>query len=86
MQRGDQTLMPVYKLKKILLKATKDSIKMSRKKQKLVNLRLLMNTQNIAYLEFFVTADPKADASTIIFSSSQNLPATYEFRGILPIE
>lgn len=79
-------IMPVYKLKKLLQKAPKESFKMNKRKQKLVNLRLLMNMENIAYLEFFVTADAKADSSTIIFSSHQTLPATFEFQGILPIE
>jgi hypothetical protein len=79
-------IMPIYKLKKILQKAPNDNFRMNKRKQKLVNLRLIINMENIAYLEFFVTADAKADSSTIMFSSRQTLPATYEFQGILPIE
>ena len=81
-------VMPGYKLKKILLNGIKLDSNRDKRKQKMINLRLIINKDNIAYLEFYSSAEPKLNPSTtkIIFSSRQTLPSTMEFQGKLPIE
>jgi len=78
--------LPIYKLRQILLPIQKPSSASLLRRQKMVNLMLLLDNQNNANLEFFVTNGSKDNSNKLYFHSSQTLPSTVEFQGVVPLQ
>ena len=78
-------VLPGYKLKKILESDLNKDEKPKKKKRKIISLRLIINNDNIAYLEFQVKLEPN-NTPNLVFNSRQTLPSTMEFQAFLPLE
>ncbi|CAI2384032.1 unnamed protein product [Moneuplotes crassus] len=77
-------VIPEYKLRKILREGIETNPNKNRKR-KFINLKLFINKDDIAYLEFNACTKPK-DTEDICFSSRQAFPGTVEYKGVMPIE